>query len=194
LRTPVAAIAFAAWTALAAPAAAQHSTRIADGPELGAEVILGEDVTSFAGVLQTPIGIRSDARVGLGIADPDPGESDAFLTGGLRGLVSQRSARFPLDIALDGQLDIFFTEETSVRLAFGPSFGAPAGRAGLLVPYAQPLLLITSDGDTETDLAVRLGADYALTPTTDLRGDLVLGDSTELRAALYFQFGGFTRR
>jgi hypothetical protein len=170
-------------------ARAQHSTKISDAAELGVELIIGDNVTSLAGVLQTPIGPRTDVRGGIGIADPDEGDADAFLTGGLRGLISRRSSRFPLDVALDGQLDIFFTDDTAVRLAGGPSFGAPAGRAGLLVPYVQPLLVITSNGDTQTDVAVRLGADYALSPTVDLRGDVVIGDDTQLRAALYFQFG-----
>ncbi len=190
MQTLVTAVLFATAVCLGATRAwGQHSTRIADAAELGVEVILAEHVTSFAGVLQTPIGPRTDVRGGLGIADPDRGDSDVFLTGGLRGLVSRRSSRFPLDIALDGQLDIFFFDDTAVTLAFGPSFGAPAGREGLLVPYVEPLIVITSDGDTHTNLAVRLGADYALSPTVDLRGDVVLGDDTQFRAALYFQFG-----
>jgi hypothetical protein len=190
VRTLVATGLFATAVCLgAAPAWGQHSPRIADAAELGVEVILAEHVTSFAGILQTPIGPRTDVRGGIGIADPDGGDSDVFLTGGLRGLVSRRSSRFPLDIALDGQLDIFLVDDTAVTLAFGASFGAPAGRGGLLVPYVEPIILIASDGDTHTDLAVRLGADYALSPTVDLRGDVVIGDDTQFRAALYFQFG-----
>lgn len=190
MRTLAATMVFSAALCLgAAGARAQHSTRISDAAELGVEVIIGDEVVSLAGILQSPIGPRTDARGGIGIADPDNGDADIFLTGGLRGLVARRSSRFPLDVALDGQLDIFFTDDTSVRIGGGPSFGAPVGAAGALVPYVQPLLVITSNGDTDADVAVRLGADYAMTPTVDLRGDVVVGDNTQLRAALYFQFG-----
>jgi hypothetical protein len=173
--------------AFAPSARAQHAPRIAARPEVGAELRFSDELVEFAGILQAPLGRRTDGRAGLGIASPDKGDSEAFLIGGLRTLVSRRSARFPLDVALDGELNLFLGDETSFLIEGGPTLGAPAGRAGLLVPYVEPLLVIVGDGDTDTDLAVRLGADYALTPTIDLRGDLRLDGDATLRAALYFE-------
>jgi hypothetical protein len=171
-----------------APAAwAQHAPRITRAPEVGAELRLSDDVVTFAGIYQWRVGTRTDARLGFGIADPDPGDADAFLVGGLRSLLSRRSAHFPLDVALDGELDLFLGDDTGLALLVGPSFGAPAGAAGVFVPYVQPLLVVTSDGDTDADFGVRLGADYGLTPKLDLRGDVTIDGDTELRVALYFR-------
>ena len=171
------------WT----PAAlAQHAPRIAGGPEVGAELRLSDDVITLAGIYLAPLGPRTDARAGLGIADPDDGDSDVFLTGGLRTLLARSSPRFPLDIALDAELNLIFSDDTALALLAGPSFGGRAGERGVFIPYIQPLLVVVSDGDTETDIGVRIGADYGLTPTLDLRGDVTFDGDAELRAALYF--------
>ncbi|MFN2432303.1 MAG: hypothetical protein ABR599_05700 [Gemmatimonadota bacterium] len=176
-----------------AVARAQHSPTIADASEIGAELRLADEVTTFAGIYQTPIGSATDARAGFGIASVDDADSEVFLTGGLRYLLSRGSARFPLDVALDGELNLFLLDDTVVQIVGGPSFGGAVGAAGVLVPYVQPLLSVAFNGDSESDLGVRLGADYGLTPTVSLRGDLVLGDvafggDPGLRAAIYFEF------
>lgn len=173
----------------ATSAHAQYSPTIADGSEIGVDLRVSDDFTSFAGIYQTPIGVRTDARAGFGIADFDGGDSEVFLTGGLRGLLSRGSARFPLDIALDGEVNLFLLDDTILEFVVGPSFGGRTGAAGALIPYVQPVLAIATGGDdTETDLAVRLGADYELTETVDLRPSLLIGDDVLFRGALFFQF------
>ncbi|MBA2564433.1 MAG: hypothetical protein H0V09_03285 [Gemmatimonadetes bacterium] len=168
---------------------AQYSPRIADGREFGGEVRVGDKAVSLAGIFQTAIGIRTDARAGLGIVNPDEGDSEIFLTGGLRTLLSSAGRRLPLDVALDGQLDLLLLEDTILVLSGGPSFGRAVGPARALTPYAQPVLAIASgSGESETDVLLRLGADYEITETVDVRGSLDIGDDTELRGALFFQF------
>lgn len=185
-------LALLAIVAVAASAHAQYSPTIADSRELGVDVRVGDEFTSFAGIYQMPVGARTDVRFGLGIADPDGGDSELFLTGGLRGLLSRGSGRFPLDVALDGELNILFIDDTLLQIVAGPSFGGRTGRAGALIPYVQPVIGFTSGGegedDSDVDLAVRLGADYELTETVDVRGFLLIGDDVSLRAALFFQF------
>lgn len=188
------AVCFAAVLCLfAPPVGAQHAPRIARGLEVGPELRFSENVTIFDGIGIAPIAPNVDARAGLGIASPDEGDSEIFLTGGLRSLVFQSTARFPLDIALDAELSLFLFEDTLVQILAGPSLGGPLGAARALIAYVEPLLsFASSGGDSETDFGVRLGADYGLTPTLDLRGDVVVGDvsiggDTELRIALYFR-------
>jgi hypothetical protein len=189
MRSLIGTIAFAlAGSLLGTAAWAQHSPRIADMREVGAEVRIGDDVTTLAGIFLTPIGPRTDARAGFGIVSVDDADSEVFLTGGLRALLARESARFPLDVSIDGEVNVFLFEETIVQIVGGPSFGRAVGTAAALIPYVQPLLSVSFNGDSETDVGVRLGADYGLTPTVDLRGDVVLADDTELRAAVYFQF------
>jgi hypothetical protein len=169
-------------------ALAQHAPRIAEGLEIGAEVRLGDEVTTLAGIGIAPIGARADARAGFGIVDVDEGDSEIFLTGGLRSLVSRRTGRFPLDVAIDAELNLFFNEDTAVQIVAGPSLGGPLGVTGLVIAYVQPLIAFTSvGGDSETDVGVRLGLDYGVTPTVDLRGDVLISDNTELRAGVYFR-------
>lgn len=176
-------------------AGGQHSPRLADAPEIGPELVLADDLTSLAGVFQTKVGRESDARFGAGVADPDDSDADAFVRGGLRAFISPRSGGFPFDTAVEGELDVFFGEDNTVRLTGGPSFGLRAKRRELLVYYAQPLFLYTHEvGQSDVKLGVRLGADYSLAPTTDLRGDLVISSEMALRAALYFDVARLMRR
>jgi hypothetical protein len=188
-RTLLALFLIAAGACAAGQAAwAQHAPRIARGLEVGAELRFSDDVITFAGIAIGPIGSRTDARGGFGILSPDEGDSEVFLTGGLRYLAHRRTGRFPLDVALDGELNLLLLDDAVVQIIAGPSFGGPVGSAGALIPYVQPLLAIsTGGGDSETDFGVRLGADYALTETVDLRGDVLIADDTELRVALYFR-------
>jgi hypothetical protein len=177
-----------------APALAQHSPRLATAPELGAELVLGDDLTSLAAVFQMLLRSTTDARLGLGAADPDDGDVAAFLRTGVRAFVSPRSRNFPFDVAVEGELDVFLGED-NVRLAGGPIFGRGTGQGGLLVTYAQPLFLYTHEaGESDVKLGVRLGADYTMSPVTDLRGDLVISSAMQLRAALYFRPGALLRR
>jgi opacity protein-like surface antigen len=170
-----------------AGASGQHAPRVADGLEIGAEVRLGDRFTTLAGIGIAPIGARADARAGFGIVDVDDGDSEIFLTGGLRSLINRRTSRFPLDVAIDAELNLFFNEDTAVQIIAGPSLGGPLG-TGPLIAYVQPLIAFSNVGDdSDTDVGVRLGLDYGVTPTVDLRGDVVISDDTELRAAVYFR-------
>ena len=183
-------IAVVAAVFVAVPEAeAQYSPRIADGREFGAEVTLGDEFVTLAGIFQTAVGLRTDARGGLGISSPDEGDSDVFLTGGLRTILSRGSARFPFHIALDGEIDLLLADETGLGLSVGPSFGGVVGPARALVPYVQPVLVYTNVNDnSETDFGARIGADYEMSETVDLRGSLFVGDDTQLRGAVFFEF------
>jgi hypothetical protein len=185
-----------ALAAAAPPRAwAQHSPRLSDAPELGVDLILGDEVTSVAAVYQRRVARLTDARLGLGYADPDSGDGDFFVTGGARALAVPRSRRFPVDVAVDGQVGVLFTEETQVSLEGGPSFGLPTGYAGLFVPYGQFLVRYRhQSGLSNVDLGVRIGADYTLSAGADLRGDLVLTNPQQLRAALYVRPRSLLRR
>ncbi|MBA2564034.1 MAG: hypothetical protein H0V09_01255 [Gemmatimonadetes bacterium] len=171
-------------------ARAQHSPRLAQAPELGAELILGDDLTSLAGVFLTRFGRQTDIRFGAGAADPDDSDTDGFVRTGLRAFVSPRSRSLPFDVAVEGQLDVFFGQDNTVSLRGGPSFGRTGGREGALVAYAQPLFLYMHEvGQSDVKLGVRVGADYRMGRTADLRGDLLLSSAMELRAALYLRPG-----
>jgi hypothetical protein len=175
---------------LAAPpslAHAQHAPRIAEGLEIGAEIRIGDEVITLAGIGIAPIGPETDARAGFGIVSPDEGDSELFLTGGLRYLAFHGSPRFPLDIALDAELNLLLLDDAVLVIAAGPSFGGRVGSAGVLIPYAQPLILVSTGDDSDAEAGLRLGADYGLTPTVDLRGDVLISGDTEFRAAVYFR-------
>jgi hypothetical protein len=170
-------------------AAAQHSPRIADDSELGVELRFSDEVITLAGLLQAPIAPETDVRGGFGIGNPDDGDSEVFLTGGLRHLLTEGRGRFPLAVALDGQLDLLFLDDTRVLITAGPSFGGEVGRARALTPFVQPLFVFSDNGrDSDTEVGLRGGADYEITETVEFRGRLLLDGDTELTAGLWFEF------
>lgn len=168
-------------------ARAQYAPRLSTALEFGPELILADDRISLSGAFQTPVGRQSDVRLALGVEDPDAASTHAVLSGGLRAFLSQVGPRRVLP-AMQGQLDFFFGEGNAVRLTGGPSFGIATGANQTLVPYVQPLFLYTHEsGQNDVKLGVRLGADYAMNPRVDLRGDLVISSFLQLRAALVYE-------
>jgi hypothetical protein len=92
-------------------------------------------------------------------------------------------------VALDGQLDLLLLDDTVVLITVGPSFGGEVGRARALTPYVQPLFVYANDGDdSDTDIGLRLGADYEITETVEFRGSVLLDGDTELTGGLWFEF------
>ncbi|MFN2432757.1 MAG: hypothetical protein ABR599_08080 [Gemmatimonadota bacterium] len=111
---------------LPALARAQHSPRLSQTPELGGELVLGDDLTSLAAVFQTPLGRTTDLRVGAGAADPDDSDADGFVRAGLRAFVAPRSRGLPFDVALSGELDVFFGQDNRSRWLAAPRSAAAA--------------------------------------------------------------------
>jgi hypothetical protein len=174
---------------LPAAARGQYAPRLSTTLEFGPELVLADDRVSLSGALQAPIGPQSDVRVALGVEDPDVASSNAVLSGGVRAFLSQVTPGRILP-AMQGQLDFFFGSGNAVRLTGGPSFGVATGVNRSLVPYAQPLFFYKHEsGKNDVKLGVRLGADYAMKPRVDLRGDLVISSFLQLRAALAFHLG-----
>jgi hypothetical protein len=179
----------------AAAAEAQYAPRLSTGLEFGPELILADDRISLSAAFQSPVGSETDVRLAIGVEDPDVTSTNAVLSGGVRAFLSDVGPGRVLP-AMQGQLDVFFGEGNAVRLTGGPSFGVATGVRQSLIPYVQPLFLYAhEDGRNDVKLGARLGADYAMKPRLDLRGDLVISSFLQLRAALMFEIGrGLTRR
>jgi hypothetical protein len=175
---------------LAAPGAlGQYSPLLSTGLEFGPELILADDRVSLSGAFQTPLGRNSDIRAAIGIEDPDVASSSAVLSGSLRARLSDVTPGRILP-AMQGQLDFFFGGGNALRLTGGPSIGVATGVHKSLVPYIQPLFLYFHEsGQNDVKLGVRFGADYAMKPNLDMRGDLIISSFLQLRAALALHIG-----
>jgi hypothetical protein len=186
------------WTSLlffvisslaASPVLGQYSPRLSSGLEFGPELILADDRLSLSGAFQTPLGRKSDIRAAIGIEDPDVASSSAVLSGSMRALLSDVTPGKILT-SMQGQLDFFFGAGHALRLTGGPGFGLATGVDGSFLPYAQPLFLyFHQSGKNDVKLGVRFGADYAMKPNLDMRGDLIISSFLQLRAALALHIG-----
>lgn len=180
-----------AFAALApAPAVAQTlgtwSTAVPYGENdytLGGFVLLGEPI-GLVGQFRTGIGARTDIGIQLGFPDFDLYDYTLFgVAGDVKHLFFPETAEFPLDLAGDvafgyqhaGDLDL-------IDFDFGPVASKKVTTSGgkVLIPYSAVMFMIGNvEDDTELDVQVRFGLDYAFKTGYEFLTELNLGSRDE---------------
>jgi hypothetical protein len=185
--TLAALVALAAATVLAAAATAQETgTPVFSAPyrafakhELGLSLSAPEGADlGLEGFYSFASG-RNDFGLRVGALDSDE-DADLVLGGRFRTRLITHSEDFPLDGALTVGLGaVFHDGDTVLRVPIGLSLGRriDSKSSGLsFVPYLQPVLVPTFDGDDELAFALGLGLDIRLTRRFDLRVSGAVGD------------------
>jgi hypothetical protein len=136
--------------------------------------------TAFEGAYRYARG-RFDIGLRAGMWDPGGGAKTALLVGGeARERVITHTADFPLDGALVAGIGAAIVSGNSeLFIPVGVSLGRrvePPRSSISIVPYVQPTAILISDGGTNLNFTLGLGADFRLSRMFDARFSAGIGD------------------
>ena len=136
--------------------------------------------TAFEGAYRYAHG-RFDIGLRAGMFVPGGGANTSLLLGGeARERVITHTADFPLDGALVAGIGTAIVSGNSALfIPVGISLGRrvdPHGSSISIVPYVQPTAILISDGGTNLDFTLGLGADFRLSRVFDARFSAGIGD------------------